>query len=233
VGRNRIIVLIATCIAIGMMLFAFSFPGLIFGANEIINNFSTSNIELHHTKIPLGSVEAVSVDSSGNIYIGINQRGSIHNSGSVQVYDNNGRFLYRVSFPKWTGMFFFYVDDNDILRVFPARGRNVFSFVEGELISSEPPADRNTTIEHFRYKQQTTQFVDRYGNTYTRTGFSNRNFRMYDTCGYFIRTIRPNAPILPLPFSLSLLMCASGFVFTAVTIKLIFKAKKEEAKQAK
>jgi len=203
----------------GVLMVIIGALGIVSAIREILQNLPSVEIGRQYDRRALHSLEGVVVDSRGNIYYGLGLV-PLSRAGSIQVHNSEGDFLYNISFPTWTGTFFFYVDSDDVLHVFPVRNDRVLSFRHGELIDSRrhnSNMDRNATINRMRYHQQQTEFTDIHGNRYVLS--SSVNFRMYDSYGNFIRTIRPDAPMLPLPFLLSLFVSAAGVGITILTIR--------------
>ena len=213
-------VLTVTAAIAGIMLIVFSFPAVSFAYQ---NMFRNPRIERSYNQWPIRAVVGISVDSNGNIYYGVDH--GFGRASSIQVYSNEGIFLYGISFPTWTGMYFFYVDGDDIVRIFPARDGRTLSFRDGHLISSNQPIDsteRNTIIQHIRRQQARSGFTDTHGNTYT-TNPTTITVRMYDPNGNFIRNIQPDAPTLPLPFSTSLFIAIAGLAIIVIASIRFFK----------
>ena len=232
-SNSRSIILSVLNMVIGVVLFIVSFGGLSLGLREVLVRGSSVRIERLGEPRPLRNIESIAVDSRGNIHFSLNQE-LLSNEGSVQVYDNEGNFLYGFSFPNWTGMILFYIDNDDVVHVLPVREGRVLSFSDGELIGYRERvigAGENATTNYMRNLQNRTEFADRYGNQY-RLSYSmtfhndriyNTNVRMYDTEGNFVREIIPNAPTWPLTLGGSLLMSITGIILTAIGTTFILK----------
>ncbi|MCL2224333.1 MAG: hypothetical protein FWB96_05120 [Defluviitaleaceae bacterium] len=168
-----------------------------------IGSIPQGRIGRFYDELPLWGMNGIVVDNVGNVYFGT----GINNS--IQVYDNTGVFLYRFAVPAGSGMFTFYIDNEDTVYVAAARG-GVFSFRDGYLVSERRPVEGNELAE-FR-NNSLPEYIDNDGNVYViqRRGY----VRMYDIEGAFLRNISPNAPRFPLPpgFGVLFALFAVGIV---------------------
>lgn len=93
-------------------------------------------IERFDTQFPLHEINGIAVDSKGNLYYGTSQH------SAIQVYDNQGVFLYGFLFPTGgAGYFAFYIDDNDFIHIATSRTNSTYLFQYGELIEANEYAD--------------------------------------------------------------------------------------------
>jgi len=214
---------------VGIIIFIFSLGGISSGFQEIIQRGASIHTGRFYDERPLRGIEAVAVNSRGEIHFSLNQELLSH-WGSIQVYNNEGVFLYGFSFPTSTGMLLFHIDEDDVVHVLPVREGKVFSFYEGELIGYRRHAnnvERNATTTYIMALQDRTEFADKHGNQYTVPSSQSRNIRMYDPYGNFLRVIRPNAPTWPLPLfgSLFVGIIGIGLVIVGATIfvKTVFR----------
>jgi len=209
--------------------------GILSSLQDIFQRMSSIEIGRNYNHRPIYSLEDAVVDSRGNIYYGLNLT-LTSRAGSVQVYDNMGRFLYSVSFPTSTGMFFFYVDKDGIVNVFTARGGRKMSFYEGHLVYyrriESSSQERQAVIDHIRAQQARRGFTDIYGNGYVLEP-SNWAVRMYDLCGNFMRIVRQHISASP-PFHLiPILVSVLGLTIFATAIKYLFVAILRHKRQSK
>jgi len=209
-------------IIVGIALLIVGIYGFIFGLLEIDQDPSTMEIGRSYDQRPRRAIESIAVDSRGKIHYGLNH--GVGRRGSIQVYSNEGVFLYRISFPAGTGMFFFYIDRNDVVRIYPLRHGNILHFYNGEFINSLSPSGI-LTMNHFIARQEVSEFTDSHGNVYAVRGF---NVRMYDIHGDFIRSIRPNSPFLPLQFLPSIAVAIIGITIIAIVGKRFYDFRKDE-----
>jgi hypothetical protein len=79
--------------------------------------------------MPINEMHGVVVDSNGNYYYGSRQ------FNNIQVFSNQGKFEYGFSFPNDSGLFEFYIDDED--RIHVATSVKFFSFYGGNLIGEK------------------------------------------------------------------------------------------------
>ena len=173
---------------------------------------------------PLYTINGISVDSRGNIHYGAGW------FNSIQVYDNEGNFLYRFSFPvSGSEDFTFYIDNDDIVYVIPRRAGSIFSFKDGNLVNEQRILDaygnidwneRTAIFDDFR-SRYSREYMDNEGNRYVITSITRR-VRMYDPEGNFIRRISPNAPILPLPIPIAMPVGALGIAVIVIANKSFF-----------
>jgi len=214
-------------VIIGIILLIIGIHGFIFGLLEMAQNPSAVEIGRSYDQRPRRAIESVAVDSRGRIHYGLNH--DVGQGGSIQVYDNEGVFLYRISFPSRTGVFFFYIGGNDVVRIYPLRHRSILYFYDGELINSVRPsgdAGHIAAINRFRARQEVNEFTDSYGNVYIVRGSS---VRMYDIHGNFIRSIRPSSPFLPLQFLPSLAVAIISIVIVVIACKRFYDFRKDES----
>lgn len=192
---------------LGIIFFICGFFGIFLTMNFPV----TGRIGRFYDQLPMGAVNRIVVDSSGNIYVGVTYR------SSIQVYDNTGMFLYRFSFPGRGGTYFtFYIDNDDIVHVAVAREHGVFSFKNGYLIGEREFIHANE-IADIR-NQSRREYVDNEGNVYIiqRT----RSVRMYDAHGNFIRRIAPHTPLRLLSPPVMLLVTFLGVVMVVAANRI-------------
>jgi len=193
---------------IGVMLIIFGGLGFVLG---IIGGSTPVEPGRFYEQRPLAPITGIFVDSVGNIYYGSSQ----HNA--IQIFNNQGVFLYGVSFTAGDGGIYFYVDHDDTLHIFSPRGNVVLSFIEGYLVyyrRFDAFAESAALRTRFR-SEQTREFTDAYENRYT-TG-TGRNVRMYDSNGNFMRTIRPDSPISAPPPIIFFFVAAIGMVIVMIS----------------
>lgn len=215
---RKVILISISSIAVGIVLVISGMFGVLLGIEEIFQDPLSIEIGRFYDQRPRRFIENIAVDSAGNVHYGLSHGAG--QGGSVQVYSNEGAFLYRISFPTWTGMFFFYIDAYDVVHVYPVRHRAILSFYNGELVSSRRTVSDSrhvVIIDSFRVHQENSEFIDIYGNVYRVRG---SGVRMYDAHGNFLRVIRPTSPIFPQPLSLSLVMIALGLIIGLTALYL-------------
>jgi hypothetical protein len=100
-----------------------------------------SGIGKYYEQYPLNDINGVAADSSGNIYIGEGQ------TGSIQVYDNQGNFKYGFSFPTGGAGWFAFGIEQDRIHIVTARTDSYFIFYKGELVYSEKEIDYSYSQE--------------------------------------------------------------------------------------
>jgi len=179
---------------------------------------SSSQVGRFYDQKTFVTINGVFVDGRGNIYFG--QGGH----GSIQVYDNKGSFLYRISFPTSGGIWRFYVDEYDMVHILVLRGRRLLAFFDGNLV-----VDRTLTTHENGHNMlgefenmARREFVDNFRNTYIK-GF-NGNIRVYNENGDFLRNISPSSVIWIFHPSASLAIGTAGsIILISLHSKKIFK----------
>lgn len=168
---------------------------------------------------PLHGNAGVCVDREGRLYYGADQ------FDTIQVFNDKGEFLYGFSFPTRQGMFAFYLDDNNHVKVVTARGDYLYTFDNGELLAFENCEDDAAFSEYQRLARQ-HEYFDSAGRRYDTT---NRYAVMvFDTeTDQLIRVVVPQAPKWPWPVMLYWLIAALGAgVFVLINRKAIQRALK-------
>ena len=168
----------------------FGFFGFFFSISDIYKDVAKLD-----KQSPLHEIKGVAVDSQGNLYYGTSQH------SAIQVYNNEGNFIYGFSFPTGgAGYFAFYIDDDDYIHIATARTNCTYIFLYGELIEKKEyvnSQESSDTINQYdNISRQSRIFRDENGNTYT-VKYNNKVY-MYDDSGNYLRTISPNAPLWPL-----------------------------------
>lgn len=198
---------------------------LLFGLFGFFMMFATSSSEqtgLFDDQKPLYSIKGIAVDSKGNLYYGIDE------SSSIQVYDNECNFLYRISFKTGgAGYFAFYIDSDDIIHIATARANCVYSFYNGDLLDIREYADseeESDTINAYERLQKSSYF-DSNGNRYDISG---SGVKMYDINGVFIRNMSPNAPVWPFTIFMYWGIAALGMIIVFLAnVKFIINTFKQ------
>ncbi len=109
--------------------------------------------------LPLEDVQDVVVNSRGRVFIGIGAW------SSIQVYDQNGRYLFRFSVEVNGGMFRLTLNDNDCVIIAAARSGNhlVVYSSDGTRVSVRPDID--DTFNQL-YHRHSAGFIDENGRVY-------------------------------------------------------------------
>jgi len=112
----------------GMLLFAVTVSGRIYSAFRIANDPVTSH-----------EIAGLAVDQSGDFYVGSGE------NSSIQVFDPNGKFLYRICVPTYKATstsFFLRLDGEDRLVVYAYRDYDRLTIENQALVSAVHYASR-------------------------------------------------------------------------------------------
>lgn len=109
-------------------------------------------------ELPLGGLNGVVVDSTGNIYC------SITSYSRIQVYSPKGQFLYGIGIDAGGGVFNIHIDEKDNLYVASARTNMVYTFNNENLTKEEISNERYMEYKN-NYPQK--QFIDNKGNIFS------------------------------------------------------------------
>lgn len=115
----------------------------------------SANNQVIDKEYPLGSIHSIDVDDSGNIYCANSYY------GSVQVYDNNGQFLYTLRIYAGNGGFRIKVINNKLF-VATVRNQKLYTFLSGKLIDEKTDTDKYFTF----LAESKKQIYDSQGNKY-------------------------------------------------------------------
>jgi hypothetical protein len=171
---------------------------------------------------PLHGISDIAVDRKGRIYYG----NGMHSS--IQVYDNEGRFLYGFSFRTSSKEFLFYIDEQDQVQV---AADSLFTFYNGALIETREYKDYDEAIqiqEEYRKRRYKSEYWDTVGNLYKITWGSplviaDKKIKMYDAnAGQLIRVIHPNSPIWPFNLFVFILIALASMAALWVLNKEFF-----------
>ena len=141
------------------ILFFVSLFFVILGAIGFTRGFyismTTSTPGLTYSRLPLGDLEGIAVDDTGNIYC------ASPFYSRVQVYDIKGRFIYGLKIPANGGSFSIDIDEAQNLLVQTARNNMLYVFNQsGKLIQQ-----KETKAEYDIFKSR-LEFIDNYNNRY-------------------------------------------------------------------
>nr|HPK07597.1 hypothetical protein [Aminivibrio sp.] len=124
---------------IGICMVLFGMAGFIFAA---MGSAGTAGADTYYDQHALNEKNGIAVDSSGNIYVGEGE------TGSIQVYDGSGGFEYGFRFPTGGGGWFsFGIDAENKIHVVTARTDSYFVFSDGELVYSEEDISNDRSDE--------------------------------------------------------------------------------------
>ena len=119
-------------LVLAALCFLFSLVGMLFlllSAKEEVNRtFSRSD-----TAVPIRDVNGLAQDGAGNFYIGCG------GSSSIQVFDREGRFRYRLCVPTYKAgrASFAWTLEGETLRIFSYRGPVCLTVKDGKVIGQE------------------------------------------------------------------------------------------------
>ncbi|MDL2327116.1 hypothetical protein LJC64_00430 [Ruminococcaceae bacterium OttesenSCG-928-A11] len=149
-------------------------------------------VEFSGQPVPLHEINGVAVDSMGYLYYGSDQ------NNSIQIFDENGTFLRRITFPTSGGAFAFYVDENDQVQVATARGGMLYTFAGETLVfeGSYEAAESGKYFDDYRKKGNRKQYVDEFGNEYYVTSDKKVHVINAET-RELLRIVSPKTPIWP------------------------------------
>jgi len=166
------------------------------GANIIFFYRMSTETEIYFKQLPLHEVRRIAVDSKNNIYIGLSW------FSAIQVYDENGQFLYGISFentPK--GTFYFYTDTNDNIHVF-SEGRMIEYRFSHKGLEEQKSIEMKDIEALFDIYERTTkvEYTTDKGDLYKYNAF-NKRIMLYDTdTDDLIQKIILNVPKWPWTF---------------------------------
>ena len=195
-----------------------------FGAIALLitdSSIGTRGVGWRSNPLPMREVNMIAVDSLGNIHYDNSE------FNSIQVYNNEGSFLYRIAIPFGINRssIIFFVDENDVVHATTRNINRIYFFKDGLYIDQrrfENEEDREAIIDEILNQRRMGHF-DYEGNRYvlSRSNFSS-TVSMFDQDGNLIRSITPNAPIWPFPFYIGRLFVILGLLmFVVPNIKFI------------
>lgn len=149
---------------VGILLISAGMCGFVMCVGVSVNS-RHSTLE---APIAINSINGIAVDAAGLIHIADNQ------SGSVQTFDDSGRFRYGYTFPIGGGSFAFGMDSNDIVCVYGYRTKSFLCYKDGKLLS-----------EHSRDSRERYEALEGAGRINRGRSFS-RDGTVY-TVGHFHR----------------------------------------------
>ena len=150
---------------IGILCWFLTVFGFLLGITSMMLQHS-STVHISHSEKPLRDVETVEVDVNGNLYY------HVQAYGSVQVYDNQGEFLYRVVFPSIAT---WWLDNEGQLHLITGKSPPYSYYVvaEGAFVVQESLNALTTEnmlaaqgLETLEMKLRETQVTDRNGFSY-------------------------------------------------------------------
>jgi hypothetical protein len=115
----------------------------------------SANNQIIYKEYPMGSVDSIDVDDNGNIYCANSYY------GSVQVYDNNGIFIYTLRIDSDGGGFRIKLMNNKLV-VATVRNQKVYTFLLGKLIDEKKDKEKYFTF----LNESKRQIIDGKGNKY-------------------------------------------------------------------
>ncbi|MDR3288341.1 MAG: hypothetical protein LBT22_02820 [Peptococcaceae bacterium] len=187
------------CVILSMLTF-FGYFGFFYTAL----NAKPRNVGYFEKQQPLHGINDIVIDRKGHIYYG----NGLHSS--IQVYDNEGRFLYGFSF-RSSKEFPFYMDEQDYIHV---AADSLLTFYNGILLETKEYKDDDEAErmkEEYRQWRYKSEYWDAAGYMYKVELLKSKRIKMYDAnTGQLIRVIHPDTPIWPLsPFVVGLIGLAS------------------------
>ena len=192
-----------TLLAVG--LFFLGFMGFMISA---MYSMGQKDIEKYYKQHPLNDKRGIAVDSSGNIYIGEGQ------TGSIQVYDSQGNFQYGFSFPTGGAGWFDFGIEQDKIHIVTARTDSYFIFDRGELVYCEEGINYNRSKNlQAKYNMAQSNSFD-IGNKVYKISSFNTVLIQDNTIGN-VEKIYLNTPLWPLSFGLFWVIgvCGMGLIY--------------------
>jgi hypothetical protein len=200
------------------LVFAFVSFCLAFGS---ISSGVSKQLEFSNTEKPIYTVEAAVVDNEGMIYL------YIPAFESLQIYDNTGRFDYRIALP---GEFSWMVDENSHLNIVMRHsdGHYQHLIINNQTLLSDTvleKLDAEEMVENFSTRNK-KEYVDREGVVYKIESLEEKSITKWDSDGNFVARIVLRGPIFPLPFpfyTTLTLVGIAGFIFINPAITKVYK----------
>lgn len=196
---------IAFLTGLGIFLMIFGFCGFLLGIGAAGGRVNSGNV----LKRPLNEKNGLAVDSSGFIYIGEGE------SGSIQVYDGSGHFQYAIGFPTGGAGWFAFGLEDDRLHVVTARTDSYFIFDNGKLVYTEEDIsyERSVQLQEQYHMSDSNRFES--GGMIYRISFLNTVTARDPSTGQ-IRRIHLNAPVWPFPIFAFWMFAAAGMALLFV-----------------
>lgn len=196
--KSKNVAIKTTLSIIAFFLMMFGFLGFMYDMS-----MSNDSIGKYFDQFPLSQKNGIVADSAGNIYIGEAL------TGNIQVYNNQGIFQYRFSFPTGgSGWFSFGIYQNRI-HIVTARTDSYFVFDRGELIASEKNISNSDFYELQKQFDMANGLSYSNGSKKYRISLQNKVIISDESVGQYAE-IQLNAPRWPLPPFVFWLIAAIG-----------------------
>jgi hypothetical protein len=134
--------LLKVCVTlIGIIIFIF---GFVFFVGSAFESVDTPTFKISNQFLPISQSTEYDIDSDYNIYVAVEE------ASTIQVYNSKGMFMKSYSFNTGGGgVFDFFIDNNDILRILVHRGEYELEIIDdvANLVSVE---DLNSRTNMFR-----------------------------------------------------------------------------------
>lgn len=182
---NPALKIVLTIVAFCLILFGWM--GFMISASY---SMGKSGVDKYYEQYPLNDVNGIVADSAGNIYIGEGQ------TGSIQVYDNQGNFRYGFSFPTGGAGWFAFGIEQDKIHIVTARTDSYLVFFNGELVYSEKGIDYNYSQELQKKYRMTESYSFATSNKIYRI-LKHNTVSIKDSLSGQVENVHLNVPIWP------------------------------------